>query len=330
MGHSAKKGGKPADIIDFPSGESEAETDRSPAETTDSDTNSPSIASRIEPEALAEALKIWSDDTGSRPGERLKAMRETLGVTIADIASETFNNKLHLEAIESMYVSNLPAGMLTPMLRTYCNVLNFPADTIIHDYTAECGAVETVEKAAIPVKPSGPSIKINTNGRAIAMVAATASVALIGLIWGVNSFTGAAPASETPGLMASLPAVNGANESLFSDAEPLVAGSDIALMPLSLTAVSQGWIEVRGADGTIFRSRMMSAGESYHPRLGAGWTVSARDGGAFEWRVGEVVIGLLGTESAPVYAVSIDAVANEIARTLTPEMAGTIEGQPTR
>ena len=101
-------------------------------------------------------------------------------------------------------------------------------------------------------------------------------------------------------------------------------------LPLVLTAVSQGWIEVRGADGTIFRSRVMAAGETYHPRLGAGWTISAKNGGAFEWRVGDAVVRMLGTEGVPVYALSVDAIANEAARTLTPAMASTVDGQPTR
>jgi hypothetical protein len=78
--------------------------------------------------------------------------------------------------------------------------------------------------------------------------------------------------------------------------------------PLHFVAVKAARIEVRGADGTKFLAREFAPGESYMPRVGAGWTVTTSDGSAFEWRLGDESLGLLAPEG-PVYAQSVDVAA---------------------
>ena len=100
---------------------------------------------------------------------------------------------------------------------------------------------------------------------------------------------------------------------------------------LSIAALRSEWIEVRGADGTIFRSRKMAPGETYYPRLGSGWTITTRDGSAFEWRVEDVAIGKLSEEPGEVFAISVDQAARQAAEILAPPMvAGTNETQSVR
>ncbi len=123
-------------------------------------------------------------------------------------------------------------------------------------------------------------------------------------------------------------AVNGARDSLFSDTDSQRPVPDT--LPLELVAVRQGWLEVRGADGTIFRSRVMAEGETYFPRLNAGWTVSARDGGAFEWRVGDIVVSPLGPDGAEVFSVSVDEQLTRAAEVSAPAMAATGGSKATR
>jgi hypothetical protein len=65
----------------------------------------------------------------------------------------------------------------------------------------------------------------------------------------------------------------------------------------------------------------MAEGEGYFPRLKAGWTVSARNGGAFEWRVGEVSVGPLGPEGAQVFSVSVDEQLVRAAEATAPVVA---------
>ena len=68
-------------------------------------------------------------------------------------------------------------------------------------------------------------------------------------------------------------------------------------------------VEARGPDGTVFLSQMLSAGEVYRPDASPGWTLHARDGGAFELYVDGVPAGLLGLEGQPVLGRQIDEIA---------------------
>ena len=51
---------------------------------------------------------------------------------------------------------------------------------------------------------------------------------------------------------------------------------------------------------------MLRAGDVYRPDPSPGWTLHARDGGAFELYVNGASAGLLGTAGMPVLGRSID------------------------
>ena len=159
------------------------------------------------------------------------------------------------------------------------------------------------------------------------MVATAAVLTLFaGAAIGVTQIVKPAPElAPAPAIVA----VNGARHSLFEDTSEAERPLPTNLQ-LELVAVRQGWLEIRGADGTIFRSRVMAAGENYFPRLDAGWTVSAKDGGAFQWRVGDVVIGPLGPEGAAVFSVSVDQKLAEAAEMAAPTVAANGAGKATR
>ena len=233
-----------------------------------------------------------------RMGQVLRRVREALGLEIADISRATLMRKDYLMWIERMEVGELPGGgYLTAILNTYAKHLQLPEKEVIRIYSQECGAVEEVHSDA-PIPKIG-EIAPEKSRWPFAVAAAAVLVALGAGALGVSQLVRPnVELAPEPGVVA----VNGARDSLFADA----ATSNRPVpknLPLELTAVRQGWLEVRGADGTIFRSRVMAAGESYFPRLQAGWTVSARDGGAFEWRVGDVTVGPLGPEGTPVFSV---------------------------
>jgi hypothetical protein len=82
---------------------------------------------------------------------------------------------------------------------------------------------------------------------------------------------------------------------------------------LRIVALRSSLLEVRSAAGDKYVHREFAPGEVYTPRVGAGWTVSAQDGSAFEWRLGDKSLGLLGETPTPVNAQSVD-----IAATRTP------------
>ena len=60
----------------------------------------------------------------------------------------------------------------------------------------------------------------------------------------------------------------------------------------------------------MFRNRQMQADETYYPRTGAGWTITVRDAGAFEWRLGESPAGRIGEADQALYSVSVDTAMN--------------------
>ena len=82
----------------------------------------------------------------------------------------------------------------------------------------------------------------------------------------------------------------------------------LAPAPLRIVALRHALLEIRSASGTKFVHRFFEPGESYLPRTGLGWTVSAEDGSAFEWRSGDKSLGLL----APPGAVNMAPVDNAL------------------
>lgn len=258
-----------------------------------------------------------------RAGQALRGVRETQGLELAAIAGELRIREPYLMAIERMEPGAMPSGYLTPYLRAYAVRLGLPGDAVVEAYTEQCGAVSKVsapERIKLPAEPAAPNWKLRA-------VLAAVTVVAVGAIAGVAFLAVSDQPQAQRGPVSD--ALNGARESLFA-AAPLPETVTEMSLPLTLVAVRDSWIDIRGADGTLYRSRVMHRGEVYMPRIGAGWTVSVRDGSAFEWHVGDVVIGPVGPEATPVYAASVDAAAARAAEIAAPAMAAAGGGQPSR
>lgn len=268
--------------------------------------------------------RIRAETPDLRIGQVLRAVREAQGLELDLIARELRHNRLYLMAIERMETSTLPsASYLTPILRSYAGRLGLDTDRVVEDYTEDCGGVARVSAPQAIIAPDSSEKPAWRRPAAIG----TAIAAACGLAVGLGLIMTDGEGSEGPQMVGE--PVNGARESLFANS-PLPDRAEVERLPLTLVALRDGWVEVRGADGTIFRSRVMRAGEAYAPRAGAGWTISARDGSAFEWRLGDAVIGPLGPEAAPVYAASVDAAASRAMEVAAPALASAGNGQPSR
>ena len=261
-----------------------------------------------------------------RMGQVIRRVREAMGMELESISKETLLRKDYLMWIERMEVGELPkGGYLTAILKTYARHLDLPVDEVIQVYTHECGAVDEV-KSNTPVPKIG-QIKPEKAKWPVA-VAAVLVLSVFGFA-GYGVWNLVQPRGETLQNGPAIIAVNGARASLFAETDAISRPVPDDL-PLELVAVRQGWLEVRGADGTIFRSRVMNAGESYFPRLKAGWTVSARDGGSFEWRVGDLTVGTLGPEGAQVFSMSVDEQLAKAAEISAPALASNGGAKATR
>jgi hypothetical protein len=75
---------------------------------------------------------------------------------------------------------------------------------------------------------------------------------------------------------------------------------------VEVRALSAGWLEARGPDGTVFLSQTLNAGDVYRPDPSPGWTLHARDGGSFEVFINGQSAGLLGISGSPVLGRKID------------------------
>jgi cytoskeleton protein RodZ len=276
----------------------------------------------------ARAMEIFKsrkfEGESLRMGQLLRRVRETLGLNIADISRKSLLRQDFLMWIERMEIGQIPKGYLTPYLRAYCVELGLPDGEVIAQYTQECGAVSEVRNSA-PVPKIGEITQPKPKWPLMAAAAAVLVVVAGGAIGVAQLVKPAEELAPAPAIVA----VNGARHSLFE--EKSAANRPLQTnLPLELVAARQGWLEVRGADGTIFRSRVMAAGESYFPRLDAGWTVSAKDGGAFEWRVGDFALGTLGPEGAAVFSVSVDQKLAEAAELAAPTVASNGASKPSR
>ncbi len=255
-----------------------------------------------------------------RAGDRLRAAREDRGATLADVSAATKIRQDYLRAIEDMYAPGIPRGYLNPSIRQYAKFLELPAQDLIDQFAAECGAVSQAPKADVAQARVGKAagfdaVRAAGGGLVAGLVAVCA--------WFAVSFV--APDQTDPVALGE--ARNAAKESLFSETAPSRVA---AQLPLRLVALRSDWIEIRGRDGTKIYSRNVAAGEDFPVRIGGGWTVSAQNGGAFEWRVGDVAIGLLGEDGAPVYAISVDNAAADAESAAAPTLAIVGEGLPTR
>jgi cytoskeleton protein RodZ len=249
-----------------------------------------------------------------RMGQVLRRVREALGLDLGAIARESRIRDNFLMAIERMELQTIAKGYLVPYLINYSKFLGLPEQEVVQRYTRECGAVDEVKTSA-PVPKIGQIRKSQTS---LPLMLAVLGAVIVFVAGGVSA---ALLMNRGPEEVVSptVVAVTGARDSLFADVS--AADAVPADLPLEIMAVRQGWLEIRGADGTIFLSRTMAEGESYFPRLKAGWTVSARNGGAFEWRVGDLAVGPLGPEGAQVFSVSVDEQLVHAAEVAAPVVA---------
>lgn len=234
-----------------------------------------------------------------RMGQVLRRVREALLLDLGEIARHSRIRENFLMAIERMELQTIAKGYLVPYLIAYSKYLGLPEQEVIQRYTRECGAVDEV-KTSVAVPKMG---QISQKQSQLPLIAVALGAILLFAAGGVSVFMLMNKGPEEV-VSPTVVAVSGARDSLF--AETRASSAVPADLALEIVAVRQGWLEVRGADGTIFLSRTMAEGENYFPRLKAGWTVSARNGGAFEWRVGDLTVGPLGPEGAQVFSVSVD------------------------
>ncbi len=283
-------------------------------------------------------LVVVSSDTpvdAHLMASRLKLAREQKGVSIEDVAHETRIHKDYIQALEEMRTDILP-GMpdhktyLRGYLKTYARFVGFKdADEVAKCYMDECGLA--VEAAPVPSTTSTvrtkpiqrpalsrpePAASKSDGGMASRIFAGVVIAASLGAIaWFAGPWSKDTPVTSTPSVnaptsTAAAPPAIETTPAVTPAAVPVETVRPVlpASAPnLSLKAVRRAFITITGSDGTVYLSKEMAPGQVYLPRVNAGWTVTVRDGGAFEWRLDGQSLGTIAGDGEPAYAMAVDA-----------------------
>lgn len=237
-----------------------------------------------------------TDAPPRRIGEVIRTARENAGYTLEHVSRETRVHLSHLRAIEDMTPGLLGAPVYAKgYIRSYARYLGLPEQETLDRFLSEC--------AAILKDPEKPEIAppATSKARKLPVAVPVLGLLVVGLVAGgaVIFFAN----GEKPVAVAS-------SESPASSATTSAAVAAPAVAPqLRIVALKRGMLEVRSAKGDKYVHRNYNPGEFFIVRVGEGFTVSADDGTAFEWRLGDQSLGLLQEAGGPVYTQSADLAA---------------------
>ena len=227
--------------------------------------------------------------TSEHFGERLRARRESYGLSLSDVSELTNIKTSYLSAIEALNEAALPAiGYRIGYVRTYAKALGMDGAIAVKEYKADTALTQMKLRDA-------PHVILRRQlrlPRGSISAISVASVALcIGLWYGAQSEAIATPT----------PVVDIAPQ--YTAAEPAAPLMQPGLFTLRTTAPS--WIEIRNVQGEVEVSRIFVKGETWQGPTAAGYSVSVRDAGAVELYDGSELIGALGVSGEPVTGLTL-------------------------
>jgi hypothetical protein len=254
-----------------------------------------------------------TNDPNIRVGTRLKNIRNEKDITIDAVAKHLKFRREYIEAIEEMQVSLLPKGFVNPYIRDYARFLGQNPAKIVEEFNQQCGALSQGDCS----EPKQVSVAKDNTQIFKAFGAVVVFALMAAGIWaGYQMFTNKSAetrsVAEAP-VIAITPQMNGARTPVIETATPALSAATDSFK-LSIRADQRAWIEIRGADGTLFIDRQFAKGETYDLRVGAGWTLTTQDAGAFEWMVDGETAARIGEPDQALYTLAIDDVASGLAR----------------
>ena len=234
------------------------------------------------------------------PGEQLREAREEAGESLKDVAARTHQSIDTLKALEAMETGDLSPTVVRMQAARYARALGLP-DKDIADGFAEQRSMMDVER----IEQKSLSLRRVFGGVALPVLALTALFLIAG---GLLATVG----DDKSASIDTIPISKRLIEREARVEQPARSVTQVRGTEVSIIALKPAWIEVRGSDGTIFRSRTMARGEVYFPRMNAGWTVTTRDAGAFAWALNGVEVMPIGQADSPIYSLNVDTVAEQV------------------
>lgn len=235
-------------------------------------------------------------DNAWRAGRKLSEARSQRGWSLDEVADRIRVRKEFLEALEEMNVKLLPGkAYALAFLRSYARELGIEEKAIVDQFQDECALTRDDDgaKPAMRTPVSKPKQRPP-------WAAAAALVLIAAGFVGWRAVDSQLRSENEQQVVAS-------NDGTSVGATPAATAATPSRV-VEIRAIADSWLEARGPDGTVFLSRNLRSGDVYRPDPSPGWTLHARDGGAFELYVNGASAGLLGTLGMPVLGRSIDEI----------------------
>lgn len=239
-------------------------------------------------------------DQDLRAGDRLRTARLARNLTLEELGQSLRVRADFLDALENMDMKLLPGrAYAMAYLRSYAGALGLDAREMTEQFERESALTR---EDALP-QLRDPKTRPNPHRPWMAALSVIGALTLF-IGWRVL-ISSPAQTANGDGSGDVTAAVIADDRPPLSEFSTIAPGQSV----VEIYALAPEWIEVRGPDGTIFLSRQLKAGERYVPDIGAGWTLHARDGSAFEIYVDGASIGVLGKAGTPVIGRAVDGLA---------------------
>ncbi|WP_203311328.1 helix-turn-helix domain-containing protein [Sphingomonas beigongshangi] len=191
-------------------------------------------------------------------GDRLRAARESRGLSLAEVAGRTRVPQRHLEALETGSYGQLPAPTYAMgFSKAYARAVGLDEVSVAQDVRRELDRLGPRQPEYVPYETADPA---RVPSRGVAVIGAGVALAvliLVALWYGTNLFQprqSAAPSGEAIASQAIEPA---AAPSATPTPAPVQGGQ------VRLTANGEVWLRVYDADGKKLFQNTMKAGDTY-------------------------------------------------------------------
>lgn len=191
-------------------------------------------------------------------GEKLKAERERLGLSLSDLAARTRVPMRHLDAIEKSEFSALPGTTYTlGFTRSYARAVDLDAAALSSEMRAELaqGGHESYQPPTPNFEPADP---LRVPSRTLAWTAAAVGILLVAgyLVW--RSMMMAGPAA----LPEAAPAV--APQTSKGQAAPATGATAVGTEgEVVIAATDDVWVKIYDADNKRLYENEMKAGDKF-------------------------------------------------------------------
>lgn len=254
-------------------------------------------------------------------GERLRASREALGLSLADVAARTRIPLRHLEAIETSKFEGLPSvTYAVGFVRAYARAVGADEVALARDARAEVANTTRAKPRYEPYEVADPA-RVPTRGVAIVAAGLGLAMLVLAILWFASGRLrgGDAGRQAPPPVVAAVPA-----------AAPPPASVAPRADQVKLTATDEVWVRVYDAEDKTLFIGTMKPGDTFEVPPGANDPmINVGRPDKLTVTLNGVNLPPLGTGERPIKDVRIGAAALGARSAGEPATARTAASSPT-